>query len=66
MGGPAAMGDDRLESVHKRLNISDDEFNEVVTLLKEAMVEHGMDAQDIADVAQVFEQKRGIIVGSGQ
>ncbi len=62
MGGPAAMGDDRLAHVHRDLKISDEEFDEIVQLLADAMREHGMDASDIDQVAGIFLAKRGLIV----
>ncbi|MEM6565926.1 MAG: group 1 truncated hemoglobin [Pseudomonadota bacterium] len=65
MGGPMAMSDDRLAHVHRSLNITSEEFDEVVKLLGDAMTEHGMERGDIRDVAQVFETKRSVIVSAG-
>ncbi len=62
MGGPAAMSDDRLRHVHRNLNISDAEFDEIVRLLCAAMDQHGMDEPDINSVAQAFEEKRPLIL----
>lgn len=62
MGGPAAMADDRLAHVHGNLEISNDEFDEVVRLLSDAMRTHGMAAAEISDVGKAFSAKRGLIV----
>ncbi|WP_375227644.1 group I truncated hemoglobin [Roseobacter sp. S98] len=65
MGGPSAMTDDRLAHVHHALDISAQEFDEVVRLLGEAMREHGMADADIRDVAREFEARRGCILRPG-
>ena len=62
MGGPAAMNDDQLRRVHKGLDITPAEFDEIVTLLSEAMADNGMEHQDIRAVAREFENKRHLIV----
>lgn len=62
MGGPAAMADDRLAHVHRSLEISNDEFDEVVRLLSDAMRAHGMAASEISEVGKAFSEKRGLIV----
>ena len=64
MGGPAAMSDDRLAQVHRRLDISAAEFDEVVRLLCDAMDTHGMADEDIQSVARAFEAKRPLIQGA--
>jgi hemoglobin len=65
MGGPAALDDDRLRQVHKHLSISSAEFDEIVSLLCEAMDQHGMEEADIHSVARSFEGKRILIVRPG-
>ena len=62
MGGPAAMSDDRPAHVHRQIDITGLEFDEVVRLLSKAMKEHGIDQDDILDVADLFEAKRALIL----
>lgn len=62
MGGPSAISDERLAHVHHKLDITVQEFQEICTLLVQAMERHGMDARDIADIAKLFEDKRGLIL----
>lgn len=62
MGGPTSISDDRLEAVHRHLNISHSDFDEVTALLKEALAEHGISEPDIAATLAEVESKRGIIV----
>ena len=64
MGGPSAMGDDRLKHVHSRLDITGGEFDEILNLLSEAMAEEGMDVESIRSVQGAFESKRHLIVSS--
>lgn len=65
MGGPVSISDDRLAQVHRRLNITQQEFDEIVHLLSEAMQQHGMEREDVADVARVFQSKRTLILHDG-
>ena len=65
MGGPSAMSDERLEHVHRNLNISAVEFDEVVRLLGDAMSQHGMEQADIRDVERAFTEKRALIQRAG-
>jgi hemoglobin len=65
MGGPAAMADDRLAHVHRNLEITAAEFDEVVRLLSDAMDQHGMAEEDIRSVARSFERKRALIQTTG-
>lgn len=62
MGGPEAMSDAQLQHVHSRLDISSEEFDEIVSLLGDAMEQHGIGAADIRDVASVFNSKRALIL----
>jgi len=65
MGGPSAMTDDRLAHVHHALDITKAEFDEVVLLLSEAMRDHGMQDEDIREVARAFEARRRFILRPG-
>ena len=62
MGGPSAMNDDQLKRVHRNLDISATEFDEIVDLLGKAMADNGMEDQDIRAVARAFEEKRHLVV----
>jgi hemoglobin len=65
MGGPVAISDDRLAYVHRGLHITEQEFDEVVHLLSEAMQQHGMHQDDVSEVARVFHSKRALILKDG-
>ena len=62
LGGPASFSDDRLRQVHLSLGISHPDFDEMVSLLCEALADHGMEPADVATVRSAVEAKRAIIV----
>ncbi len=62
VGGPASFSDDRIEAVHRNLNISHDHFDEMAVLFREALASHGMADDDIMVALEAIEEKRSIIV----
>lgn len=62
LGGPASFGDERLSAVHRGLNISHEDFDEIASILKEALEIHGMEAPDITATLHAIEAKRSVIV----
>ena len=62
LGGPGTISDERLRVVHQQIQITDAEFDEVATLLADALRHHGMEEKDISAVVVAVEQKRSLIV----
>ncbi len=62
VGGPASFSDDRIEAVHRHLNISHAHFDEMAALFSEALSMHGMEDADIDAALSAIESKRAIIV----
>ncbi len=62
LGGPTSISDERLEIVHRNLDISHAHFDEVGRLLRLALSEHGMTDPDIDETMVQVESKRSIIV----
>ena len=62
MGGPASFSDARLKQVHASLGISHADFDEMASLLAEALAEHGVEDSDIRTVMAEIEARRPIIV----
>lgn len=62
VGGPASFSDDRIEAVHRHLNISHSDFDEMAALFSEALALHGMAEKDINVALDAIEGKRSIIV----
>ncbi|WP_282151074.1 group I truncated hemoglobin [Ruegeria atlantica] len=62
VGGPASFSDDRIEAVHRHLNISHADFDEMAALFSEALSLHGMEDAHIKIALDAIESKRAIIV----
>lgn len=62
MGGPAQISDERLRAVHNHIDITDNEFDEIIALLGQALEMHGMDGNDIRALARQVDSKRKLIV----
>ena len=62
MGGPASFSNEELERAHSRLDINDQEFQEMVDLLKETLEDFDFDDSDIAIVhGEILKRKRYIV-----
>ena len=66
MGEPAAMSDDRLKAVHSQIDISNEDFDTVLDLLKAALRDHQVADGDISAVTRAFNEKRSFIVRAQQ
>jgi hemoglobin len=63
MGGPASFSNEELERVHSALNINEQEFQEMVDLLKETLEDFDFDDSDVAVVqGEILSRKRYIVV----
>lgn len=62
VGGPASFSDERIEAVHRNLNISHADFDEMADLFSEALSMHGMEDEHIQIALMAIESKRAIIV----
>ncbi len=62
IGGPASFSDDRIEAVHRHLNISHDDFDEMAELFGHALAQHGVSDGDVKVALRAIEGKRAIIV----
>ena len=67
-GGPGAdYSDEVLARVHKDLGITDEEFEEMLVLLQDALEEHSLGDDDVAEVVGQFRSRRPVIVfGEGR
>jgi hemoglobin len=62
MGGPASFSNEELERVHSRLDINEQEFQEMVDLLKETLEDFDFDDTDVAAVqSEILSRKRYIV-----
>lgn len=62
IGGPASFSDERIEAVHRHLNITHKDFDAMADLFGEALEIHGMSERDIQTAIGAIEGKRAVIV----
>jgi len=58
LGGPVTYDIRQIDEIHKRLNITDVAFQEVIDLLSESLEDAGMDNADAEQVIGVLESYR--------
>jgi hemoglobin len=61
LGGPASYTDDQIQKMHSHLTILDDHFDTLKDILKETLLDHGVEEQDVATVLDAFEQRRALV-----
>ena len=49
LGGPAAYTDGQLRNMHARLEITHEHFDELLVILRAALVKHGVDTAELKD-----------------
>jgi hemoglobin len=62
MGGPVSFTDEHLAHVHKRLNLTDEAFDEMATLFRYALEDNDLDETDIGTIVAAIQSKRPHIV----
>lgn len=62
MGGPASFSDDALHKAHSHLNIKEEEWDEVVTLLHQTLKDFNIEEPDIAALLSAVASKKSLIV----
>jgi hemoglobin len=58
LGGPVTYDIRQIDEIHKRLNISNEAFQDVIDLLSESLEDAGMDNADAQNVIGVLESYR--------
>ena len=66
MGGPASYSNEELERVHRRLDINERDFNEMIAVLKETLEDFDFEMTDIATVQSEMLSRKRFIVGGTQ
>lgn len=62
-GGPGAhYTDEALERVHRRLGITSGEFDEMLELLHDTLVDHDFTSEDVATITGEFRKREHTIV----
>ena len=62
LGGPVSYNDKRLAQVHLGMGISNSDFDEMVKLLRESLIESGFDPGDCRAATMAIESRRASIV----
>ncbi len=63
LGGPASYTDNQLRQLHSHLEITNAHFDELETVLQDALQKHNVATEDIAAVVAEFAKRRPLIVG---
>ena len=64
MGGPGTYDDRKLVAAHQKLNIQEEEWNEVVTILVQTLEDFSVEPADIDALVGVIASKKPLIVSS--
>lgn len=62
MGGPVSYSNRDLERIHAKLNITNDAFNEMHTLMREVLEDFGAAEEDIEIICGEIVARRNVIV----
>ncbi|MEE9178276.1 MAG: group 1 truncated hemoglobin [Acidimicrobiia bacterium] len=62
MGGPVAFTDEHLVTVHRRLAITDEAFEELAIVLRETLEDYEVDETDIGVIQSGFVNRKPYIV----
>ncbi len=62
MGGPASYTNDKLVRAHAHLNIDEESFDEVASLLKETLEDFDLDTSDIDIIMREITERKNAII----
>ena len=62
LGGPASFSDDHLKRAHAKLGITPDHFDAMKHVLEQTLLDHGVDAGDVAAVIGEVEARRSTVL----
>lgn len=62
LGGPASFSDDHLRQIHIHLRIGDEDFNEMVEVFADTLIDHGVSREDTKAVVDQVEARRAFVV----
>ena len=62
LGGPASYSDDHLRQIHVHLAIDDEDFDEMIEVFADTLVDHGVSQADKEAVVAEIESRRAFIV----
>lgn len=62
LGGPASYTDNQLRQLHSHLDITNDHYDVLQTVLRDTLTDHGIESDDVNSVVEEFEKRRTLIV----
>ena len=62
MGGPASFNDEQLKLVHHSLNITQNEWEEVIVILVQVLNDFGVEKADSDSLIRKLEDKKGLFI----
>jgi hemoglobin len=62
LGGPVTYGGQQLDKIHKRIDISEDAFNEVLDVLAEVLEDSGVADEDLETIMGALAGYKSSIV----
>ena len=62
LGGPAAYTDNQLKQLHSHLDVKDKHFDELESILRDTLLQHGLAEEDVEAVVSEFSNRRDLIV----
>lgn len=65
MGGPAAHSPDQIQRSHHHLNITEDDFDEMIRLLVESLEKHQIEPDDVETVRQRYYGYQTAVIAGG-
>ena len=64
MGGPASYTDNQIEKLHAHLVIAAHHFEQLATILRATLLDHGVSEEDSDAIVEAFTGRRGLVVNS--
>lgn len=62
LGGPASITDEQLERAHKRLNLGDGDFEEMIAVFREVLEDADLDRADIDHAEREMRRRKPYVV----
>ena len=64
MDGPASYSDSQIEKLHAHLAIASRHFDQLATILRDTLLEHGISNEDAEIIVGRFTERRDLVVNS--
>lgn len=62
MGGPASYSNSQIEKLHSHLQISEEHFDKLASILSQTLRDHGVSDEDAQTIVDHFAERRDLVV----